>query len=200
VVDVQRDFCSGGALAVKEGDRVVPKLNKVIRAFLRASLPVFFVRDWHPRNHMSFKDQGGIWPPHCVKGTPGAEFHPVLKVPRGAVVISKGTEARSEAYSGFQGTDLEKRLKEAGVGEIFLGGLATDYCVKESSLDALNAGLKVSVLEDCIKGVNLRADDSELALREVVDRGARLVTSSDAVGLVTRAVKRPSSRPKRPRP
>jgi nicotinamidase/pyrazinamidase len=199
VVDVQRDFCPGGALAVKDGDRVVPKLNRVIGAFLRASLPVFFVRDWHPRNHMSFKDQGGIWPPHCVKGTPGAEFHPRLKVPRGAVVISKGTEARLEAYSGFQGTDLEKRLKEAGIRKVFLGGLATDYCVKETSLDALGAGLKVNVLEDCIKGVNLRANDSELALREVVARGARLVTSSDAVRLVTRAVRKPSSRPKRPR-
>jgi len=189
VVDVQRDFCPGGALAVKDGDRVVPKLNRVIGAFTKASLPVFFVRDWHPRNHISFKDQGGIWPPHCVKGTPGAEFHPRLKVPRGAVVISKGTEARSEAYSGFQGTDLEKRLKEAGVRGIFLGGLTTDYCVKETSLDALDAGLKVNVLEDCIKGVNLRANDSELALRKVVARGARLVTSSDAVRLVARVRK-----------
>ena len=199
VVDVQRDFCPGGALAIKDGDRVVPKLNRVIRAFLMASLPVFFVRDWHPRNHMSFKDQGGIWPPHCVKGTPGAEFHPRLKVPLGAVVISKGTEARSEAYSGFQGTDLEKRLKKAGVREIFLGGLATDYCVKETSLDALDAGLKVNVLEDCIKGVNLRADDSELALQKIVARGARLVTSSDAMRLVIHAVKKPSTRSKRPR-
>jgi nicotinamidase/pyrazinamidase len=115
------------------------------------------------------------------------------------VVISKGTEARSEAYSGFQGTDLEKRLKEAGVSEIFLGGLATDYCVKETSLDALDAGLKVNVLEDCIKGVNLRADDSELALQKIAARGARLVTSSDAVRSVTRAVKKPSSKSKRPR-
>jgi len=137
---------------------------------------------------MSFKGQGGIWPPHCVKGTPGAEFYPTLKIPRGAVVVSKGSRADSEAYSGFQGTDLKKRLKEAGVREIFLGGLATDYCVKETSLDALDAGLRVKVLEDCIRGVNLRADDSELALRQVVARGAGLVTSSDAVRLVTPAI------------
>jgi nicotinamidase/pyrazinamidase len=196
VVDVQIDFCPGGALAVKDGDRVVPKLNRVIVAFTRASLPVLFTRDWHPRNHVSFKDQGGLWPPHCVKGTPGAEFHPRLRVPRGAVVISKGTEARSEAYSGFQGTDLKRRLEETGVREVFLGGLATDYCVKETSLDALDAGLKVKVLEDCVRGVNLRADDSELALQELVARGAGLVTSSDAMKLVARALKKPPSRPK----
>jgi len=195
---VQRDFCPGGALPVKDGDRVVPRLNGVIGAFTRASLPIFFTRDWHPRNHMSFKGHGGTWPPHCVKGTPGAGFHPKLRVPWGAVVISKGKQAGSEAYSGFQGTKLENRLKEAGVREVFLGGLATDYCVKETALDALDARLKVKVLEDCVKGVNLRADDSELALREVVTRGAGLVTSSDAVRLVTR-VKKPSSRSKRQR-
>ena len=196
VVDVQRDFCPGGALAVKDGDKVVPRLNRVIEAFTKASLPVFFTRDWHPPDHMSFNTRGGIWPPHCVKGTPGAEFHPKLKVPREAVVISKGTEADLEAYSTFRGTDLEKRLREIGVREILLGGMATDYCVKETSLDALGAGFKVKVLEDCVRGVDLRADDSELALREVVARGAGLVASSDAVRLVTH-VKKPSSRSKR---
>ena len=178
---------------------MVPKLNRVIRAFAGASLPVFFTRDWHPRNHISFKDQGGIWPPHCVKGTPGAEFHPKLRVPRGAVVVSKGKEANLEAYSGFQGTDLEKRLKEAGIREVFLGGLATDYCVKETSMDALDVGLKVKVLDDCVRGVNVQKNDSELALREVVARGAGLMTSSDAVRLVTRTVKKRSLKSQRPR-
>lgn len=192
---MQRDFCPGGALAVKSGDRVVPRLNRVITAFTKASLPIFFTRDWHPRNHVSFKEQGGIWPPHCVMGTAGAEFHPKLRVPREAFVISKGTKADLEAYSGFQGTDLEKRLKEAGVREVFLGGLATDYCIKETSLNALDAGLKVKVLQDCVRGVNRREGDSELALREAVARGARLVTSSHAVGLVTR-VRKPSSKPR----
>jgi len=186
-VDVQRDFCPGGAVAVEDGDMVVPRLNMVIGAFTNASLPIFFTRDWHPPNHMSFKGQGGTWPPHCVKETPGAEFHPKLEVPLGAVVVSKGTEADLEAYSGFQGTDLEKRIKETRVHEVFLGGLATDYCVKETALDALDAGLKVKVLEDCIRGVNLRGNDSELALREVVARGVALVTSLDAVRLVSRA-------------
>ena len=179
-------------MAIKDGDKVVPKINRVIRAFTGASLPIFFTRDWHPRNHISFKDQGGLWPPHCVKGTRGAEFHPKLMVPRGAVVISKGREADLEAYSGFQGTDLEKRLKEAGVREVFLGGLATDYCVKDTSLDALDVGLKVKILDDCVKGVNLHENDSELAIREVVARGAGLMTSSYAVRLVSRIVKKPS--------
>jgi nicotinamidase/pyrazinamidase len=199
VVDVQRDFCPGGALAVKDGESVVPRLNRVIEAFAGASLPVFFTRDWHPSNHVSFKAQGGIWPPHCVKGTPGAKFHAKLKVPRGAVVISKGTKVDSDAYSGFQGTDLEVRLKELQVEQVLLGGLATDYCVKESALDALAAGLKVKIIKDCVKGVNLRANDSVRALKEVVARGAGLVSSSDAVNLVTHAVKRHSSEPKRPR-
>lgn len=191
MIDVQRDFCPGGALAVKDGDKVVPKLNRVIEAFKGSSLPVFFTRDWHPPRHISFKDQGGIWPPHCVKGSVGAKFHPKLNVPRGAVVISKGTKEDYEAYSGFQATDLEKRLTELGVQEIFIGGLATDYCVKESVLDALEAGLKVYVIKDGVRGVNLRACDSKVALQEVVAKGARLVTSSQAVRLVTRP-QRPS--------
>jgi len=188
VVDVQRDFCAGGALAVRDGDSVVPKLNRIIDAFARASIPIIFTRDWHPSDHISFKTQGGPWPPHCIKGTSGAKFHPSLYVPRGALIISKGFGTSSEAYSGFQGTDLEKRLKELGVEEILLGGLATDYCIKESALDALGAGLKVDVLEDCIKGVNLRKNDSELALREMAARGAELVASSSAMRVATRCL------------
>ncbi len=186
VVDVQRDFCPGGALAIRDGDKVVPKLNKVIKSFIRAGLPVFFTRDWHPPDHVSFKSQGGVWPPHCVEGTRGAEFHPKLRVPKGAVVISKGTEPKLEAYSGFQGTDLDKRLKDFGVGEIMIGGLTTDYCVKQSSLDALGAGFKVKVLEDCIKGVNLHENDSKLALTEIVSKGAELVSSSEAARVAAR--------------
>ena len=180
MVDVQNDFCPGGALAVKGGDEVVPKLNKVIRAFSKAGLPVFFTRDWHPPNHRSFKSQGGIWPPHCVRGTPGAEFHPGLRVPPQAAVISKGTKPKFEAYSGFQGTELERRLKELGVKRILIGGLTTDYCVKESSLDAMDAGFEVMVLRDCIRGVNLHPHDSELAIRKIVARGAVLLDSSAA--------------------
>jgi nicotinamidase/pyrazinamidase len=181
VVDVQNDFCPGGALAVRNGDKVVPRLDRAIMAFADAGLPIFFTRDWHPRNHISFKDQGGVWPPHCIQGSSGARFHPDLVIPRGAVIISKGEEPRTEAYSGFQGTDLESRLKKAGVVEIFLGGLATDYCVKESCLDALRAGFRVEVLRDCVKGVNVEPGDGTRALKAMQEAGAKLTNSQAAI-------------------
>jgi nicotinamidase/pyrazinamidase len=181
VVDVQRDFCPGGALAVKEGDKVVALLNKVIEASGKSGLPIFFTRDWHPPNHMSFKEQGGIWPPHCVQGTAGAEFHPDLRIPRGAIVISKGDNPRAEAYSGFQGTDLAARLKKAGVDEIILGGLTTDYCVRESSIDALRAGFTVDVIEDCTRAVNVKSGDGARAMADIRRAGAKLTTSSEVV-------------------
>jgi len=181
VVDVQRDFCPGGALAVKNGDRVVPRLNKVVEAFDKSGLPVFFTRDWHPSNHISFVGQGGRWPPHCVQGTRGAEFHPGLRIPHGATIISKGDKPRFEAYSGFQGTDLEERLKALDVDEVLIGGLTTDYCVKESSLDALRAGFAVDVLEDCVMPVNVRPGDGARALREMQKEGAKLTTSKTAI-------------------
>ena len=181
VVDVQRDFCPGGALAVKEGDAVVPVLNKVVAAAEESGLPIFFTRDWHPPNHMSFRNQGGIWPPHCVQGTPGAEFHPALRIPTGAVVISKGDNPKAEAYSCFQGTDLEARLKKLGVEEVLLGGLTTDYCVRESALDAMKAGFAVEVMEDCTRAVNVRPGDGAKALADITKSGAKLVTSSAVI-------------------
>ena len=181
VVDVQRDFCAGGALAVKEGDKVVPGLNRIITEFEKSKLPIFFTRDWHPPNHMSFKEQGGIWPPHCVQGTAGAEFHPDLRIPRSAVVISKGDNPKAEAYSGFQGTDLADRLKRTGVDEVVLGGLTTDYCVRESALDALRAGFKVEVLEDCTRAVNAKPGDGAKAIGDIRKAGAKMTTSSAAI-------------------
>jgi nicotinamidase/pyrazinamidase len=180
-VDVQNDFCPGGALAVKNGNKVVPRLNKDIAAFAKAGLPIFFTRDWHPPNHISFRNQGGIWPPHCIQGTIGAGFHPDLDIPRGATIISKGDKPSAEAYSGFQGTDLESRLKKAEVKEIFLGGLATDYCVRESCLDALRAGFKVNVLKDCVKAVNVKPGDGARAFKEMRGAGANLTTSQTAI-------------------
>jgi nicotinamidase/pyrazinamidase len=181
VVDVQNDFCPGGALAVKNGDKVVPRLNKTIAAFARAGLPIFFTRDWHPTNHISFRNKGGIWPPHCVQGTIGADFHPDLAIPGGATIISKGDKPSAEAYSGFQGTDLERRLKTLGVDEVFIGGLATDYCVKESCLDALEDGFGVNVLKDCVMAVNVKLGDGAKALREMRRAGAKLTTSQAAI-------------------
>ena len=180
VVDVQLDFCPGGALAVRSGDRVVPRLNKIIGVFEGSGLPVFFTRDWHPPDHVSFRSQGGPWPPHCVQGSHGAEFHPGLRFPRDAKVISKGDMSSKEAYSGFQGTDLRAQLKKLGVDELLIGGLATDYCVKETTLDALRAGLSVEVLRDCVRPVDVRPGDGAKALAEMQKAGARLTTSSKA--------------------
>lgn len=199
VVDVQRDFCPGGSLAVKDGDKVITPLNRVIEAFRRAGFPIFFTRDWHPRNHISFTSRGGVWPPHCVQGTPGAEFPTKLKVPLDAVIINKATEPDAEAYSAFHGTDLAKRLKGLSIRDVFLGGLTTDYCVKESALDALAIGLKVNVLGDCVRGVDLRPDDSAKAIAEITSRGAKLLSSARAVEIAAdrpRAARRKSTRPR----
>ncbi len=193
VVDVQNDFCPGGNLAVKDGDKVIPKLNRVIEAFEKAHLPIYFTRDWHPPNHCSFRSQGGIWPSHCVMGTGGAEFHRDLKIPRGSTVVSKGSNPAHEAYSTFQGTDLLEQLVRSHVSEVFIGGLTTDYCVKESSLDALRGGLKVNVIADCVKGVNLRRNDSSEALRTVKEQGARLVSAASAIRSSQRAAMKSSS-------
>jgi len=181
VVDVQRDFCPGGALAVKDGDRVVLGLNRVIEEFERRRLPIFFTRDWHPIDHISFRSRGGIWPSHCVQGTTGSEFHPDLRVPAMAAIISKGTSRDAEAYSGFQGTDLEEQLREQGADEIFLGGLTTDYCVRESALDARKAGFLVTLIEDCIRAVDAKPGDGDRALAEMRRAGARRATSSEVI-------------------
>lgn len=181
VVDVQGDFCPGGALAVKDGDRVIPGLNKTIRAFDKFGLPIFFTRDWHPTNHMSFKGQGGIWPPHCVQGTKGASFQRGLVVPPSVIVVSKGYDVSKEAYSGFQGTDLKQRLRKSQVDELVIGGLATDYCVKETALEARRAGFMVDVLEDCIRAVDVHQKDGERALEEMLKKGVNLTTSSAVI-------------------
>ena len=184
VVDVQRDFCPGGALAVEDGDRVVPGINRVVKAFDRRGLQVFFTRDWHPPDHISFKKRGGPWPAHCVQGTPGAEFHPSLRVPPGAVIISKGDDPDREAYSGFQGTDLESRLKAIGVKEVFIAGLTTDYCVKESASDARRAGFEVEVIEDCVRAVDARPGDGKRALSAMLKAGAKMTTAAAVLRLM----------------
>ncbi len=181
MVDVQNDFCPGGALPVEHGDEIVPRINAVTESFRSAGMPIFFTRDWHPRDHRSFKSQGGVWPPHCVKGQPGARFHPKLIVPAGATIISKGTRPKIEAYSGFQGTTLAERLRGLGVGGIVVGGLATDYCVKNTVIDGLKEGFCVAVLADCVRGVNLRKGDSAEALKLMVGDGAVKTSSSQAI-------------------
>ncbi len=179
IVDVQNDFLPGGALPVPNGDEVIPILNKYIELFNKVGAPIFVTRDWHPPNHISFKTQGGIWPPHCIQNSKGAEFASNLKLPKNVIIISKAVNPNMEAYSGFEGTDLALKLKELGVKKVFIGGLATDYCVKNTVLDALKEGFKTFFLEDASRGVNLKPEDSENAVKEMVNRGALKVKISD---------------------
>ena len=174
VVDVQVDFCPGGALPVPEGDKVVGALNGYINQFAAAQAPIIFTRDWHPPNHSSFKSQGGPWPPHCIQNTEGAKFHPELTIPPDAEIVSKA-ERRDEAYSFFQGTDLAKKLHRR-IQTLFVGGLATDYCVKETVLDALQEKFEVYLLTDACRGVEVTPGDSAKAIQLMVAKGCKLIT------------------------
>ena len=175
VVDVQNDFCPGGSLAVVRGDEVVAPLNKLMREFLDSAEPVFKTRDWHPAKTGHFAAYGGTWPVHCVQGTSGAEFHPDLLDDPRITIISKGIDERADGYSGFDGTNLEQLLRDEGVDEVWVGGLATDYCVKHTVLDALHAGFKVRALADAMRPVNINPQDGERAIREMQAAGAEIV-------------------------
>ena len=176
VVDVQNDFCPGGALAVREGDQVVPVFNRYLESFVKAGLPIYACRDWHPKNHKSFKARGGPWPPHCVQDTPGADFHPDLKLPANAVIISKAWRSEDESYSEFEGTNLELYLKRKGVRRVLVGGLATDYCVKHTVLDACRLGFETYLLTDASRGIDVKKGDSEKAVEEMKNAGAVTIT------------------------
>lgn len=182
VVDVQNDFLPGGALAVPGGDGVIPVLDTCAEKFDRCGLPVIASRDWHPGDHCSFREQGGPWPVHCVAGTHGAELAATLALPRGSALVSKATERDRDAYSAFQGTDLGERLKHLHCRRLFIGGLATDYCVRATALDALAAGLEVIVLEDAVRAVDAHPGDGERALAELASRGARLARLDEVLG------------------
>lgn len=184
IVDVQNDFCPGGALGIKEGDKIIPAINKYIEIFIKNNLPIILTRDWHPAETRHFKRFGGAWPGHCIQNTKGAEFHPQLRIPEGAIIISKGMNPAKDSYSAFQAFDsaeknLPSLLKEKGISELFICGLATDYCVKFTALDALKSAFKVNVLADAIKGVDLQPKDSENALKEIISLGAKAITLKD---------------------
>lgn len=176
VVDVQRDFCPGGALPVPEGDRVVPVINQILALCRWFSLAT---RDWHPPDHCSFNSQGGIWPVHCVAGTPGAEFHPALDAMKIQHIVSKATTKTTEAYSGFQGTELASLLRGRRTRRVFVTGLATDYCVKATALDARRGGLDVVVVEDAIRGVEVKPGDRAKAMEEMSAAGIRFAKTGD---------------------
>jgi nicotinamidase/pyrazinamidase len=177
VADVQRDFLPGGTLAIPGGDAVVPSLNEYIRRAISAGAHVFVTRDWHPEHHCSFRERGGPWPAHCVQGTPGAEFAAELLLPKGAVIVSKGSDLDRDAYSAFQGTKLETALRALGVDRVLVGGLATEYCVLETVRDARAKGYRVMVLDDAVWGVD-RAR-SRTARDEMVVLGAVPMTLQD---------------------
>ena len=186
VVDIQNDFCPGGALPVPDGDQVVPAINKYIQLFRSANAQIIYTRDWHPSDHSSFKTQGGPWPPHCVQGSEGAKFRADLLPPNEGEIVSKANR-KDDAYSFFQGADLAHRLRRlrfrlglrGGIKQLFVGGLATDYCVKETVLDGLKLGFQVYYLDDASKGVNVNPEDSELAIKEMLSKGAKKITLTD---------------------
>jgi nicotinamidase/pyrazinamidase len=179
IVDVQNDFCPGGALPVPDGDKVVPVLNDYIRLFKMMKANVFATRDWHPPNHISFKAQGGPWPPHCIQNTEGAKFHPDLKLPKDTIVVSKAMNPLKENYSGFEGPELTNTLRKQGDVRIFIGGLATDYCVKKTVLDALKIGFEVVLLLDAVAGINAEPNDVLNAIDKMIKSGAEQATLSD---------------------
>ncbi|MCX7815964.1 MAG: nicotinamidase [Syntrophales bacterium] len=184
VVDVQNCFLPGGSLAVPNGDRIIEPLNQITDRFARKSLPIFFSRDWHPSNHCSFQSQGGPWPRHGVQDTEDAEFPPDLKIPVEAIIISKGMDKNKEEYSAFSGKDelgcsLEEHLRSSGIKRVFVGGLATDYCVLSTVLDILQGGYEVYVLADCVRAVDVKPGDGDRALAEMRGKGAHIINSTD---------------------
>ena len=184
IVDVQNDFCPGGALPVPHGEAIVPVANKYIEFFKKKNLPVLASRDWHPSRTTHFKRYGGLWPAHCVQNSKGAAFHPHLKLSKNITIISKGMDPEKDSYSAFQGftekgQPLLEYLKLLKVKEIFVCGLATDYCVKSTALDAVKHGFKVNLLVDAMKGVNLHPQDSQKAVEEMLAAGVQATTLNE---------------------
>jgi nicotinamidase/pyrazinamidase len=180
LVDIQNDFCPGGALAVAEGDQIVEVVNRLMRLFPL----VISTQDWHPANHISFKEQGGPWPPHCVQRTRGAELHPALETEPIAYYFRKASSPDRDAYSEFEGVDengrtLDETLKSRNVKRIYVAGLATDYCVLATVLDGLKNGYEVFAITDAMRAVNVNPDDGRKALEEMARNGARLVVSDE---------------------
>ena len=170
LVDIQNDFCPGGALAVRDGDAIIPVVNCMVPKF-----PVVVAtQDWHPADHCSFK----IWPPHCVQNTPGAELYPALDTYRISYRLRKGDRREADAYSGFDGTDLDAWLRQRKVTQLFVVGLATDYCVRATVLDGLKLGYEVYAITDAMRAVDVKPGDGANALDEMAKAGAHLVTSA----------------------
>jgi nicotinamidase/pyrazinamidase len=179
IVDVQKDFCPGGALPVAEGDRVVPALNRYAAEAAERGMPVYASRDWHPAVTRHFKEYGGQWPPHCVQNSEGGRFHADLALPASAIVVSKGQDPDQPGYSAMEGYTADGKtlladLRERRIDHLYVGGLATDYCVRQSVLDALREGFSVTVLQDAVAGIDATPGDTDRALSEMRDAGATI--------------------------
>jgi nicotinamidase/pyrazinamidase len=172
IVDFQNDFTPGGALAVPAGDEIAGRLNAMIDSGDYDL--VVATRDWHPPDHGSFSAQGGIWPEHCVAGTPGAELHPALNAGRVDVIVDKGRDPSTEGYSGFDGTDLAALLRDRGVDRVTVAGLATDYCVRATALEALREGFAVTLDTEASRGIDVNPGDVDRALDEVRAAGGEV--------------------------
>ncbi len=186
IVDVQNDFCAGGGLAVPDGDAVVPIINRVARAVIEQGGLVFASRDWHPRDTSHFAVNGGVWPVHCVAGTPGAQFHPGLDLPDSTHIVTTGDTSNEDGYSAFTGhlptgERLADALRARGVRRLLVAGLATDYCVKQSVLDARREGFEVLVLQDAIRPVEVEVGDGARALQQMAAAGASLVLAASVL-------------------
>jgi nicotinamidase/pyrazinamidase len=179
ITDIQKDFLSGGALPIENGDKIIPVLNNYIKRFVDGKAHVLASRDWHPENHTSFKAQGGPWPPHCVQETAGAKFSSDLKLSKHTIVISKATNPEHEAYSAFDGTSLAHELRALGVKRLFVGGLATDYCVVNTVVDARKLGFETVVLMDATLGINVDPADVDRAVETMLKNGAQQATTYD---------------------
>lgn len=185
IVDVQNDFCPGGALAVSDGDQVVEPLNKMISYAAKDGWLIVASRDWHPAVTNHFKDYGGKWPVHCIQYTHGSQFHPDLKV-KGSSIVSKATKPDEDGYSAFDGKlsngqSLVSLLKMVGVTEVYIGGLATDYCVKASALDSVKLGFVTKLLFDACRAVNLQPDDEQKAIAEMQAAGVVVITTNEVM-------------------
>ena len=181
IADIQNDFLPGGALGISGGDDIIPVLKTYLRRFHAKGLPIFLTRDWHPPNHCSFREQGGLWPLHCVAGSSGSLPPLDFEVPASAVIIYKAIDADQEAYSAFQNTALHRHLRAIDVRRLFIGGLATDYCVLNTVTDARALGYDVCLLMDGIKAVNLQPEDGRRAEQEMIRLGAAPVYAETIV-------------------
>jgi nicotinamidase/pyrazinamidase len=177
IIDFQNDFTSGGALEVPEGDEIAEPVKRLADRFEI----VMATRDWHPPDHASFETQGGPWPVHCVRGTPGAEFHPAMDEVALDEVVDVGREREDEGYSGFEKSELANLLRERAVDKVFVTGLATDYCVRASAIDACSEGFDTTVVEDAIRAVNVNPDDGERAIEDMKQAGANVATSEEVL-------------------